>query len=98
MAAVVFGCAVMGVAAIRSKDRARHRVWMFRYAGSMWGSFWLFRVMLFVIDPLLRDYESAAILWCIWMSAPLGVLLGEMVRRWMDAKANEITRHQAVEA
>jgi hypothetical protein len=88
MAAVVFSCAAMGVIAIRAKDRARHRVWMFRYAGSMWGSFWLFRVMLFVIDPLLRDYESAAILWCIWMSAPLGVLLGELVRRWINARAN----------
>ncbi len=88
MAAVVFSCAAMGVIAIRAKDRARHRVWMFRCAGSMWGSFWLFRVMLFVIDPLLRDYESAAILWCIWMSAPLGVLLGELVRRWIGARAN----------
>ena len=88
MASVVFGCAVMGIIAIRAKDRTRHRIWMFRYAGSMWGSFWLFRVMLFVIDPLLRDYESAAILWCIWMSAPLGVLLGELVRRWIDARAD----------
>ena len=45
---------------------------MFRFIGSMWGSFWLFRVMLFVIDPLLRNQEAAAILICIWGSAPLG--------------------------
>ena len=87
MAAVVYGCAIMGVVAIRSGDAARHRVWMFRFAGSMWGAFWLFRVMLFVIDPLLRGVESAAILWCIWMSAPLGVVLGELVRRRIDARA-----------
>lgn len=29
----------------------------------------LFRVMLFVLDPLLRNYESAALLICIWFSA-----------------------------
>ena len=48
---------------------------MFRYAGSMWGSFWLFRVMLFVLGPLLRDYNTASILICIWFSAPLGILI-----------------------
>lgn len=92
MAAVVYACAVMGVLAIRNGDRARHRVWMFRFAGSMWGSFWLFRVMLFVIDPFLRDMEAAAILWCIWMSAPLGVVLGEWVRRRIDARPGTTTQ------
>ncbi len=84
MAAFVYGCAVCGVWSIRTGDRESHRIWMFRFAGSMWGSFWLLRVMLFVLDPLLRDVESAAILICIWGSAPLGILLGECVRRALD--------------
>jgi hypothetical protein len=51
----------------------------------MWGSFWLFRVMLFVLDPLLRDYEAVALLICIWFSAPLGLLIAEVIRRRLDA-------------
>lgn len=81
MSFFVYGTAVMGVLAIRKGDADSHRVWMIRFAGSMWGAFWLFRVMLFVLDPLLRDVPSAAILICIWFSAPLGILIAEVVRR-----------------
>jgi len=84
MAAFVYGTAIMGIVAIRSGDTAKHRVWMFRFIGSMWGSFWLFRVMLFVLDPLLRNYEAAALVIVIWCSAPLGILIAELVRRRMD--------------
>ncbi len=80
MSACVYVCAVMGVAAARRSDAASHRVWMIRFAGSMWGSFWLFRVMLFVLDPLLRNYNAAAILICIWLSAPLGIAIAEWAR------------------
>ncbi|MEM9279023.1 MAG: DUF2306 domain-containing protein [Pseudomonadota bacterium] len=86
MSAFVYGTAIMGVLAIRSGDVENHRIWMFRFAGSMWGSFWLFRAMLLVLDPLLRNYETAAILICIWFSAPLGILIAEMVRRSIDRK------------
>ena len=68
----------------RAGDAARHRVWMFRFAGSMWGAFWLFRVMLFVLDPVLRNVEAAALLICIWGSAPLGILIAEAVRLRLD--------------
>ena len=81
MAFVVFGCGVKTVTTARSGDIAGHRVWMMRYLGSMWGAFWLFRVMLFVLGPILRNVESAAILICIWFSAPLGVLIAEGFRR-----------------
>jgi hypothetical protein len=53
--------------------------------GTMWGSFWLFRVMLFVLDPLLREHEAVALLICIWFSAPLGMLIAEIIRRRIDA-------------
>ena len=81
MSFFVYASAVMGVLAIHRGDAASHRIWMIRFAGSMWGAFWLFRVMLFVLDPLLRDYEAAAIQICIWFSAPLGILIAEAVRR-----------------
>ena len=87
MAAIVYGTAVMGVFAIRSGDRAGHRIWMWRFVGTMWGSFWLFRVMLFVLDPLLREYEAMALLICIWFSAPLGLLIAEFIRRRIDASS-----------
>ena len=85
MAVIVYGTAIMGVLAIRSGDRAAHRVWMWRFVGTRWGSFWLFRVMLFVLDPLLREYEALALLICIWFSAPLGLLIAEFIRRRVDA-------------
>jgi hypothetical protein len=85
MAAIVYGTAVMGVLAIRSGDRAAHRLWMWRFVGTMWGSFWLFRVMLFVLDPLLREHEAMALLICIWFSAPLGLLIAEFIRQRIDA-------------
>ena len=87
MSAVVYGCAVMGVLAIRKGEAATHRVWMWRFAGSMWGSFWLFRVMLFVLGPILVEYEAAALQICIWFSAPLGVLIAEVMRRRLDGRS-----------
>ena len=80
----VYGCAVMSVLKIRSGNVAEHRKWSIRFAGSMWGAFWIFRVMLFVLGPLLRNYEAAALLTCIWFSAPLGVLIAELFRRTVD--------------
>ena len=87
MAAFVYGTAIMGVLAIRAGDRVGHRIWMWRFAGTMWGSFWLFRVTLFVLDPLLREHEAVALLVCIWFSAPLGMLIAEVIRRRIDAAA-----------
>ncbi len=77
MSAFVFGTAAIGVRAARSGDLASHRRWMIRFIGSMWGSFWLFRVMLVVTGPLLRSFESASLLLSIWLSAPLGILIAE---------------------
>jgi hypothetical protein len=80
MGACVYGCAIMGIVSIRRRDFAAHRTWMLRYAGSMWGAFWLFRVMEFVLGPLLRNHDTASILICIWFSAPLGILIAEVIR------------------
>ncbi|MDJ0612680.1 MAG: DUF2306 domain-containing protein [Rhizobiaceae bacterium] len=87
MSAFVYGSAIMGVLAIRSGNHENHRIWMWRFAGSMWGSFWLFRAMLLFLDPLFRNQDTVAILLCIWLSAPLGILIAEMIRRSRDQKA-----------
>ena len=81
MSAFVYGAAVMSVLTIRRGDVAAHRKWTIRWAGSMWGAFWLFRVLLVVTGPLLRSWESASLLISIWFSAPLGIAIAEYFRR-----------------
>lgn len=81
MSAFVYGTAIMGVRSARRGEVWAHRTWMIRYAGAMWGAFWLFRVMLVVTGPLLRGFESASLLLSIWLSAPLGILIAETFRR-----------------
>ncbi len=83
MSGFVASTAVVAVRAIRQGDQAQHRRWMIRHAGSVWGSFWLFRVMLIFTGPLFREVETASILLSVWLSAPLGILLAEWLRRTM---------------
>jgi hypothetical protein len=96
MAACVCSCAVMGIVSVRKRDFVAHRTWMFRYAGSMWGAFWLFRVMEFVLGPLLRNHDSASLLICIWFSAPLGIALAEIIRRRGERSPVSVARDDAV--
>jgi hypothetical protein len=84
MSLCVYVCAVVGIVKAVRGDSTAHRIWMIRFAGAMWGSFWLFRVMLFLLGPLLRNHEAAALLICIWFSAPLGVVIAEIARRKFD--------------
>eukprot|EP00037_Helgoeca_nana_P018430 m.176336 g.176336 ORF g.176336 m.176336 type:complete len:282 (-) comp24437_c0_seq2:135-980(-) len=81
MSAFVFGTAVMSAVKARTGDLVSHRKWAIRYAGAMWGAFWIFRVMLVVTGPLLRNYESVSLLLSIWLSAPLGILVAESFRK-----------------
>jgi hypothetical protein len=81
MSAVVYTAAVMTVVTARRGRIDDHRIWSFRYVGAMWGAFWLFRVMLVVTGPLFRQWESVSLLLSIWLSAPLGVAIAEVVRR-----------------
>jgi len=98
MSFFVYGCAVKTVATARAGDIASHRVWMFRYIGSMWGAFWLFRVMLFVLGPILRNVEAAALLSCIWLSAPLGIAIAEWFRTRRPAVDQASTENPLVAA
>lgn len=81
MSAFVYVTAVLGVLNARRGDIAAHRRWMIRWAGSMWGSFWLFRVMLIVTGPLFRNVETLSIQLSVWLSAPLGILLAEVIAK-----------------
>lgn len=81
MSAFVYGTAIAGIRMARSGDARAHRIWMIRHAGSMWGAFWLFRVMLVVTGPLFRNSESVSLLLSIWLSAPLGIVIAEVARR-----------------
>ncbi len=80
MSVFVYGAAVASMVTARRGDIASHRKWSIRYAGAMWGAFWLFRVMLVVTGPLLRNWESVSLLLSIWLSAPLGILIAEYFR------------------
>jgi len=61
MAAVVYGCAVMGIVTIRRGDQAGHRIWMFRFMGAMWGAFWLFRVVREAVRRRIDRPKNAAL-------------------------------------
>lgn len=89
MSLCVYSCAVMGVVAIRDGKAESHRVWMIRFAGSMWGAFWIFRILLVATGPLLREWESASILLSIWLSAPLGIVIAEWARRRWDQASSQ---------
>lgn len=81
MSIVVYGSAVAAVLAARRGDIEKHRIWSIRALGSMWGAFWLFRLMIIVTGPLLRNWKTTSVLFSIWTSAPLGVLIAEALRR-----------------
>lgn len=91
MSTCVYFCAAMGVFAIRGGNAVSHRTWMIRFAGSMWGAFWIFRIMLLFTGPLLRNWESASILISVWFSAPIGIVIAEVLRRKWD-KRDKIER------
>ena len=64
---------------------AMHRVWMIPLIGAMYGAFWIFRVLLMVTGPRLREWETVSLLISIWASAPLGLLMADGLRRIWDA-------------
>lgn len=98
MSLCVYSCAVMGVVSIRGGNGITHRVWMIRFAGSLWGAFWIFRLMLLVTGPLFRNWESAAFLTSVWLSAPLGILIADILRRRWDRHAEQTRSDEVVMA
>ena len=95
MSLCVYGAALMGWRTAAQKDWEQHRIWMIRFVGAMYGAFWLFRVLLMVTGPLLREWESASLLISIWASAPLGLVIADALRRHFDSEA-QMSRPQTV--
>lgn len=96
MSLCVYGAALMGWRMARRGDWAMHRVWMIRFVGAMYGAFWIFRVLLMVTGPLLREWETVSLLISIWASAPLGLIMADGLRRAWDARAADA--HDSVDA
>lgn len=92
MSLCVYGAAVMGWRTAVKKDWEQHRIWMIRFVGAMYGAFWVFRVLLIVTGPLLRDWESASLLISIWASAPLGLIIADALRRSWDRSPNTLSQ------
>ena len=84
MAGCVYVCAVLSAVKAWNREIEAHRRWAYRFAGSLWGAFFLFRVALFVLDPLLRNFAPVAWLLCVWGSAPMGALIADKIRRHLD--------------
>jgi len=92
MSLCVYGAAVMGWRTAVKKDWEQHRIWMIRFVGAMYGAFWVFRVLLIVTGPVLREWESASLLISIWASAPLGLVIADTLRRSWDRSPNTLSQ------
>jgi len=85
MAVFALGTAAKGMISIllpqklTLSDVQTHSQWMFRCAGSMWGSFWIFRGLELFLGPLLTSYRVLSLQLCMWTSAPLGILVAEII-------------------
>lgn len=59
----------------------QHKIWMNRSYGAMWGSFFIFRLIEFVLGPLAAylnsEYFRYPVLINIWFSAIIGVFCAE---------------------
>lgn len=97
MAFCVYTCAVMTVRTIRARDIAAHRRWTFLFAGSMWGAFWMFRVILFVLDPILRFQEALAFQIATWGAAPIGVAIAHQIFERKTAGTPPATEPETIE-
>jgi hypothetical protein len=101
MIAMVLGTATLGVMAIRRRDVVEHRIWMFRFAGAMWGAFWVFRLQMVILDPITRNFEGLTIGIPSIIATPMGILIADMVRKQLDrrqGKHNENTGASGVVA
>ena len=89
MSACVFVTGVAGVNAVRRGDLIKHRIWMWRHAGSLWGSYFAFRLIILVADPVFIEHSGVAWNLAAWLGAPVGILLADRVRARIDREQTE---------
>jgi len=87
MIILVLGSAAMGVVAIVRGNEPLHRIWMWRFAGGLWGAYWIFRAEMLLVDLLVRDTEGLTLSIPSWTSVPIGMAIAELVRRKLDARS-----------
>ncbi|MEM9200918.1 MAG: hypothetical protein AAGC53_04635 [Actinomycetota bacterium] len=92
MSACVAVTGVLGVRSARRGAYADHRVWMWRHAGSLWGSYFGFRAIMFFSDPIFINYEGVAWNLSAWGGAPVGIALAELARRRLDRSSAAATQ------
>jgi len=77
MGICVLTCVIIGRYKAFIGDLKGHQIWMTRFAGSMWGAFWIFRALEVLTGFLLRFHKTLSLQIVIWFSAPLGILVAE---------------------
>lgn len=92
MSAFVLFTGLLGVKEIKRGNRAAHRIWMWRHAGALWGSFFVFRITINILDPIFLDYPGVAWSVACWLGAPGGIFIAEWFRRHQDAELTPRTK------
>ena len=76
----------LGIRAIRNADSEIHRVWMWRFTGALWGSYWIFRAEMLLVDLLVKDTEGWTLAFPAWTSGLIGIAMAEFIRRKLDSR------------
>ena len=76
----------IGVAKIMKQDYEGHRVWMWRYAGAIWGAYWIFRAEMMLVDLFIKNAEGFTLAVPSWTGGLIGIALAEVIRRRLDRR------------
>jgi hypothetical protein len=85
--------ALLGLFYILQGNVKLHKKWMVRALGAMWGSFFIFRILEFIVFPIFvlinSEKFSNPVLVNIWFSAIMGVFLNEWYFSEEKSKKNK---------
>ncbi|NVO25672.1 DUF2306 domain-containing protein [Donghicola mangrovi] len=76
--------ATLGIVFVVKGDLEKHRIWMWRYTGAIWGAYWIFRAEMLLVDLLVKDAEGLTLAVPSWTSGLIGIALAEIIRRRVD--------------
>lgn len=85
----------MGVYKIMKGDAEGHRIWMWRTAGAIWGSYWIFRVIMMLLDLFFKDVVGLTLSVSAWTAGLIGIAAAEAIRRHLDNKKDIATLSSA---
>ena len=77
---------VMGIRAAARHDLVLHRIWMWRFVGALWGSYWIFRGEMLLVDLIVRDAPGMALAIPSWTAGAIGFVIGDLIRRRLDRR------------